>query len=158
MADGHLVSSVAFRTVAVRGRITVPTPIGVVLFDNIICGPNGNGVIAYDLRTGAEVWQQATPTPLAGLFKPRPDVLGVGTQTGQVSLIRPDTGAVALTLPLPQIGGPVLDGILHEGVLVVLGQAKGARRGACQRVEEALLADEGQLQQTGRTLLVRDLS
>ncbi len=127
MADGNLVSSVAFRTVAARGQITVPKPIDVVLFDHIICGPNGNGVIAYDLRSGAEVWRRAIAAPLASLFKPRPDVLGVGTQTGQVSLIRPDTGTVVLTTPLPQIGGPVLDGVLHEGVLVVLGQAKAAR-------------------------------
>lgn len=119
-ADGLHVGDVKFDQPDDKERRKV----SLALFDEVICGPGGpSSVVACELAApGVERWrlqceQDGRPIAVTGLFKPRPDLLGVGCEMGIVKLVNPTNGQVILSAKTGLAGSGIFEGAITDDVL-----------------------------------------
>ncbi|MFQ5491332.1 MAG: PQQ-binding-like beta-propeller repeat protein, partial [Phycisphaerae bacterium] len=87
----------------------------------LLCGPQGQAVVAYELATGQRRWGVDVPGELVRIFIPAPGRIGIGTLGGRLKLINARTGRVLLDQLLPGCRNGVVDGALDGQTLLVGG-------------------------------------
>lgn len=97
-------------------------PVALVLTGSVICGPGveqGTDVVqAVDVETGEIAWSFPLDKPLAQIFKPQENYLGISTIGGRVYVLDAGDGSVLLE-PIIAGGHAVLHAALLDGTLVV---------------------------------------
>ncbi len=143
--DGRHLGAVSFAQPDGKERRKV----SLVLFDEVVCGPAGpSEVAACELATpGVERWrlrceQDGRPVAVTGLFKPRPDLLGVGCAAGAVMLVDPSNGKIVLSVKTGLPEADIFEGAITDDVLCLYA-ATGDEKEAFQIV--AIDARDGHL-------------
>ncbi len=115
--EGRLIARVAFRQPDPENRVTE-----LVISGGVICGPdcdaNGDAVIAVDIKTGGARWRVPVAKPLAQLFEPSEDYLGIGLLGGDIQLVDAKSGE-AVTERRVNIAQAVLDALVVDTSLIV---------------------------------------
>lgn len=109
--DGDVIAHLSFQ----QGVGTV-TPI---VLDAVVCGPIGDGVVAYDLDTGEERWHVNFNEPIVDLQRAAGDYLAVAGPVGAVHLLDAATGDVRFSIPRNTLGERLVDVSVAEGIAVI---------------------------------------
>lgn len=129
-SNGALLGQVQFRQPTEQeGRM-----VSLAVFDDVLCGPAGTTeVVAMEMATpGVERWRvrcdvDGKPLAVTGLFKPRPDLLGVGCEQGVVMLIDAATGRIVLKAQTGLTAARFYEGAITDGILCVYGAVEGRK-------------------------------
>lgn len=123
--DGRMLGRIAFPENARRA-------LSLTVFDEVLCGPAGEGwIAAFELATpGIERWRMRVerdgkPLTVAGLFKPLPNVLGIGCAGGIVRLVEAATGRVMADIATGVADAEVFEGAITDGVLCLYATRAG---------------------------------
>lgn len=115
--DGRQIARVAFRQPDPESRLT-----DLVISGGVICGPdcdaNGDAVIAVDIKSGAARWRVPVAKPLAQLFEPSDDYLGIGLLGGDLQLVDSKSGE-SVTERRINVAQAVLDALVVNTSLIV---------------------------------------
>ena len=130
--DGRHLGDASFS----QPRVAEARRISLAIFGEVICGPAGPAdVVARELAApGVERWrlrceQGGKPASITGLFRPRPDVLGIGCAGGTVRLVDPRSGHILLEADLKDPGAEPFEGAMTDDVLCVYSTGGAKREG-----------------------------
>jgi len=121
--DGRLLSEVQFR----RGHLDdIVRPL--VYVDGILIGPDRlHKLIAFDLRSGTEAWRFDAGDEIRWMFGTGEGYVGLWTLSGSVILLDAFDGAEAMRLPLADMDGRLAEGVIDDGVLVLMPVGRADR-------------------------------
>ena len=94
-------------------------PIPIQYSRGLLCGPDGAGVAAYDVRTGEKRWSLPLAGRLVSVFAPRDGRLVVSTADAEHWLCDSESGEVLFNGRFENFNFGAVDGVLEEGVLIL---------------------------------------
>ncbi len=123
--------------------------VSLAVFPEAACGPDGSAIVGYDPRSGAELWRTANEAPLSAVFKPRPDVLGLGRRDGTVQLINPKSGESIFQARLAGREQGVIDASIRGELLCVMAVGAADPKDQVMKLTAVRMSD-------GQTVWQRD--
>ncbi len=89
--------------------------------DHVICGPDGEGVVGYDVRTGDQLWSVPLGEKPAGLFELDGGRFVVGTAKGRHLVIEGRSGKILREIALPTFPRGAVFGTIEDDLLLLAG-------------------------------------
>lgn len=100
-----------------------PEPLDVVVFGGVVCGPDDDAVVGYDLETNDRLWRHRPGRAAIRLFDASADVLGVGARKGQVEFLDARSGRVLLRVPPESAVQEFHDAAISGDVVCIAGES-----------------------------------
>lgn len=123
LADGRLISQVKF------GRQPVDDIVRPLVYvDGMLIGPEElDRVIAFDVRTGREIWRHSGAAEIRWLFSPGDGYVGVWSISAEVTLLDAFDGTTVMTAQLADMEKHLAEGVIHDDTLVLMPVGKSER-------------------------------
>lgn len=102
-----------------QNDLELDQPIPIQYSRGLLCGPDGAGVAAYDVRTGERRWSLPLKDQLVGVFEPQDGRLVISTADGEHWLCDSESGEVLFNGRFDNFNFGAVDGVLEAGVLVL---------------------------------------
>ena len=96
-------------------------PVSIVFSAGVLCGPDEDGVVAYDARTGDRLWSLDLQDGISGLFELTEGRLIIGTAAGVHKLVDARTGDVLFDERIENMPGGAVFGVLEDDIVVLAG-------------------------------------
>jgi hypothetical protein len=99
----------------------VPALVPVAYSEGILCGPSEGGVVAYDVRTGEQLWSLELAEGAAALFELAEGRFVISTRTGEHKVVEARTGEILFAARVADMPGGAVFGAVEDEVLVLAG-------------------------------------
>ncbi|MHC5108566.1 MAG: outer membrane protein assembly factor BamB family protein [Planctomycetota bacterium] len=132
-SSGELLSRQIFKQPDIEGDL-----INVIVNAGVITGParigEDDGVVAFDLETGEQLWQLATDKPLTQLFKAGEGLVGIGGLGGELKVANAATGELVFDGRIRSVQR-VVDAIWDDDVFVIRHVSPAVRSSALVAID-----------------------